>query len=74
MSEMIGQVRYTPARGVMVREPGESTEVHSAVSGNVAVYVDSVTQSRAIIAAWDEIIAAANEKVVEILARTPAEE
>ncbi len=69
MSEMIGRVRYSPARGVMVREPGEVTNVHSAVSGNVAVYVDSLTESRAVIAAWDEIIEAANEKVKEILSR-----
>jgi hypothetical protein len=69
VSEMIGRVRYSPARGVMVREPGEVTNVHSAVSGNVAVYVDSLTESRAVIAAWDEIIEAANEKVKEILSR-----
>lgn len=69
MSEMIGRVRYSPARGVMVREPGEVTNVHSAVSGNVAVYVDSLTESRAVIAAWDEIIEAANQKVKEILSR-----
>jgi hypothetical protein len=53
----------------MVREPGEVTNVHSAVSGNVAVYVDSLTESRAVIAAWDEIIEAANQKVKEILSR-----
>lgn len=71
---MIGKIRYTQARGVMVREPGDITNVHSAVSGSVNVYVDTLTESRAVIAAWDEIIAAANEKVVEILARALTEE
>lgn len=73
MSEMIGVIRYSPARGVMVREPGEVTSVHSAVSGTVAVYTETLTQSQALISAWDEIIAAANEKAVEILSRVPAE-
>lgn len=73
MSEMIGVIRYSPARGVMVREPGEVTNVHSAVSGTVAVYTETLTQSQALINAWDEIIAAANEKAVEILSRVPAE-
>lgn len=73
MSEMIGRVRYSPARGVQVREPGEIKNTHSAVSGSIAVYADSMTESQAIIAAWDEIMTAANEKALEILSRNSPE-
>jgi hypothetical protein len=57
-----------------VREPGDVKNTHSAVSGSIAIYADSLTESQAIIDAWDEIITAANEKALEVLSRNSTEE
>lgn len=66
---MIGNTRYSPARAAQVREAGNVDATHSAVAGDVAVYVDSMTEANALIEAWPEVMAAVNDKVVEILAR-----
>lgn len=65
----IGSVRYNPARGVQVHEEGNIGQMHSAVSGTIAVYTDSFKETQYILDNWDEIITAANEKVQEIVGR-----
>jgi hypothetical protein len=69
-AEKFGRVRYSPARGVSVREPGNIKNTHSAVSGSIAIYTDTLVETQQIIDCWDEIIQAANAKVEEILSRT----
>lgn len=66
---MIGRVRYSPARGVQVYEEGDLNQMHSAVSGDIAVYTDTLTETQYVLQCWDEIITAANEKVQEIVSR-----
>lgn len=65
----IGRVRYNPARGVQIREENDLSQMHSAVSGQIAVYTDSFTETQFILENWDEIIQAANDKVAEIVGR-----
>jgi hypothetical protein len=72
-ADFIGRVRYSPARGVSVREPGNIKSTHSAVSGSIAVYTDTMKETQYIIDCWDEIVQAANTKVQEILSRIPTE-
>lgn len=68
-ASFVGRVRYSPARGVSVREPGDVKNTHSAVSGSIAVYTDTLKQTQQVIDCWDEIIQAANTKVEEIISR-----
>lgn len=65
----IGCVRYNPARGVQVREEGNLDEMHSAVSGTIAVYTDSLTETQKILNGWDEIMQVISDKAHEILSR-----
>lgn len=71
MPDMIGRIRYSPARGVSVRQPGDMKSVHSAVSGTIAVYTDTLIETNFVIEHWDEIIQAANDKAIEILSNLP---
>lgn len=65
----IGCVRYNPARGVQVREEGNLDQMHSAVSGTIAVYTDSFGDTQKILTHWEEIMQAASNKAHEILSR-----
>lgn len=71
MSQVIGRVHYSPARGVQVREGQNLNEMHSAVSGTIAIYTDSFVQTKFLLDNWDQIIEAANTKAAEILSSVP---
>lgn len=65
----IGRVRYVLPRAVNVRQGDTMTETHSAVHGTVAVYTDTLTETQAILANWEEVIHAIGEKINEIILR-----
>jgi hypothetical protein len=69
---VIGNIHYSPARAVQVRD--DERVPHNAVYGSVAVYSDMRHLTDALIAGWPEIMAAADAKVAEIIAaNTPAQ-
>lgn len=65
----IGRVRYVLPRAVNVRQGDAMTDTHSAVHGTVAVYTDTLTETQAILANWEEVIHAIGEKINEIILR-----
>lgn len=65
----IGRVRYVLPRAVNVRQGDGMTDTHSAVHGTVAVYTDTMTETQAIMANWEEVIHAIGEKINEIILR-----
>ena len=67
MPDPIGVIRYSLPRAVQVREQGNVTEVHSAVSGTINVYTDTMTEANCLIDNWHQIIEAANAKASELL-------
>lgn len=71
MSDFIGPLHYSDPRAAQVREPEDLDTVHSAVHGEIAVYVDNRNEGNAIIAGWADIMAAASAKAEEILAAVP---
>ena len=66
-------VQYSSARSVRVREPEDSSKQHSAVYGSLAVYVDSITESQAVIDAWPKIVEAAAEVARSVIGAHRAE-
>lgn len=56
-------------RAVNVRQGDAMTDTHSAVHGTVAVYTDTLTETQAILANWEEVIHAIGEKINEIILR-----
>lgn len=74
MSEAIGPLNYAPGRAVQVRvydDTNQQTGVQSAVHSDVAVYTNTRLETDAVLAAWPEIMQAAADKAVEILAAVP---
>jgi hypothetical protein len=67
MPEPVGPVHYSEARAVMVREPGNLKSKHSAVQSPLIVYTDTISQSKALLARWPEIMQAAADKAQEII-------
>jgi hypothetical protein len=58
----------------MVRDPEDSNKPHSAVHGAMAIYVDSITEGNAVIAAWPVIIQAAADRAREVIAAVRAQQ
>jgi hypothetical protein len=72
MTTTIGPLHYSDARAVQIREPEDLATVHSGVHSDVAIYTDTRLETDAILAAWPDIMQAASDKAVEILAAVPA--
>lgn len=74
--EPIEPVHFSEPRGVLVRESGNLSNVHSAVSGNVNIYSGSQLESNELIKRWPEIMQAVADKANSILAelRVPDEQ
>lgn len=67
LNGVVGPIQYSSARSVRVREPEDPSKQHSAVYGSLAVYVDSLTESQAVIDAWPRIVAAAADVAQSVL-------
>lgn len=63
----IGPIHYSEPRAVQIRMPGNLTEIHSAVNGNVNVYADSMVECNAVLEQWPSIIQAAADRANQIL-------
>ena len=73
LNGVIGPIQYSSARSVRVREPEDPSKQHSAVYGSLAVYVDSITESQAVIDAWPKIVEAAAEVARSVIGAHRAE-
>lgn len=67
LNGVIEPIQYSSARSVRVREPEDPSKQHSAVYGSLAIYVESLTESRAVIDAWPRIVAAAADVAQSVL-------
>ena len=63
----IEPVHFSEPRGVLVRESGNLSNVHSAVSGNINVYAENQNECNELISRWTEIMRVAADKATEIL-------
>lgn len=63
----IGAVHFEEPRAVMVREPEDLKSMHSAIHSGINVYVDSMIEGQAVIAAWPLIMQTAADKIAEVL-------
>lgn len=66
-SEFIEPVQFSEPRAVQVRAPGNVSEIHSAVSGTIAVYAETKLEADAVLAAWPVIMQKAADAAKEIL-------
>ena len=64
----IGPIHFDEPRAVQVREPEDVQQVHSAVYGAIAVYVDTKQEADAVISSWSVIMQCAADKATEIIA------
>ena len=67
LNKVSDPVQYSSARSVRVREPEDPSKQHSAVYGSLAIYVDTLTESQAVIDAWPRIVEAAAEVARSVL-------
>ena len=67
LNGVIDPIQYSSARSVRVREPEDPSKQHSAVYGSLAIYVDSLTESQAVIDAWPKIVEAAAEAARSVI-------
>lgn len=65
----VGVVHSNEPRAVQVRTPETAEQFHSAVYAGVSFYTDSKTETDLILAHWQEIMSAANDKAQEILGK-----
>ena len=68
-----GRISYSDPRGVKIAAKyvygaDPNSDPHSAVHGDLNVFTDSAKQAATIIAKWPDIMAAAQQKVVDIIA------
>lgn len=69
----IEPVHFSEPRAVLVRESGNLSNVHSAVSGNLNVYAENQSECNEIISRWREIMQVAADKANEILTEIRSE-
>lgn len=67
LDRKMGPLQFSEARAVRVKEPEENPKNHSAVYGSLAIYVDTLTESQAVIDAWPRIVAAAADVAQSVL-------
>lgn len=68
LSGVSGPMQFSAPRGVQVRPPDNLNKMQNAVYGSIAVYTETLTESKAVIDAWPEIMAAASAAASEVLA------
>ena len=63
----IDLVHYGEPRAVLVREPENLNETHSAIYGGINIYTDTVLERQAILDNWQSIMEAVAVKAREII-------
>jgi hypothetical protein len=66
---VVGVVHSSEPRAVQVRDPESLSEIHSAVHAGVSFYTETKAETNLILAHWQEIMSAANDKAQEILGK-----
>lgn len=66
----VGRIHYSQPRAAMVREEGHLTKIHSAIHGDLNIYVSSHTEAQKILDNWQFLMIALNQAVEKII--TPA--
>lgn len=63
----IGSVHFDEPRAVVVREPENLEAHHSAIHGGINIYVDTLKEGQAILAAWPELMQQVSDYAQAIL-------
>ena len=71
MPNQLNSIAYSDPRAVMVKAVGETVDIsgepHSAVSGNVVILTESMTDAQKLIKHWPRVIAAVSDRIDELL-------